>query len=807
MWRDLRHAAASLRRSPVFTISAVAALGLAIGANATIFGLIDGLWLRPPGVRDAGRLVWIFSATPEQRQGTWSYPEYEALRDGTSSFSGVIARGRRGTEMAAPDGTSELLLVDVVSPNFFTTLGVTARAGRLFAPQDGEQPVIVLGNTFWRRRFGADPSVVGRTVTLSRGRPVPVLIAGVLPETFRELEAGSDRDIWMPPQTWMRLENRTTFQQRADRWFEVLAVRAPGRSLGEAQADVTARAAQLALAYPDTNAGRGARVVSHFAQRLEDGGTSAAALLGLVLLVVIITCVNVANLLFARGAARARELAVRAALGATRTRLVRQLLVESGVLGACGALAGLTLALWFIRLIPSLLVAPPGFHAFTIFRADARVLAFTLVVTLLTTILFGIAPSWLAARADVAPLIKAGAPGAGGRRGDTRIGRALAVLQIAMSLTLLAAAGALAKSFIELRRADIGVSSPQVLTAWVPGGASAPSTMPQTRLALERLGALPGVIRAAVAIRAPLSLSGGGMSRPILFPDRPVAPGGAPPAVKFNAVSRQFFPTLGIRLVAGRLFDAPDEAGGEPVMIVNQEFAARFFPAGNALGARVRVGGAQDPERRIVGIVQNAAINSVTEPAEPYLYVPFWRGTYGEATFLLQTSTDAGSLANAVRDVLRGTDASLEPRRVVTMRAYIDYSGSGYRATATLALALGALGLVLTVLGVYGVIAYRTTRRAREIGIRMALGAARGDVLRLVVREGAVVAILGVALGLPAALAGNRALASMLFHVHAWDVRVFSGTAVLLFLSVCAAALIPAWRATRIQPSDSLRTT
>jgi predicted permease len=810
MWRDLRHAAASLWRSPLFTISAVAALGLAIGANATIFGLIDALWMRPPGVRDAGALVWIRATTAEERDGLWSWPEYEALRDGTASFSGVIARGRRGTTLTAADGTSDLLLVNVVSTNFFTTLGVSPLAGRLFAPGDEpaleQQPAIVLGYSFWRRQYGGDPAIVGRTVTLTRGSSgVPVTIAGVLPETFRELDAGADRDIWMPPQTWMRLENRQTFARLQDRWFDVLAVRAPSRPLGAAQADVQARVAQLASASPATNSGRGARVVSHFAHRLEDGGTNAFALLGLVLLVVVITCVNVANLLFARGASRARELALRAALGATRPRLVRELLVESSLLGAAGAAAGLMTALWLIRLIPLLLVEAPGFHSSVVFQADRRVLVFTLGLSLLTTILFGVAPSWLAANADVAPLIKGGGPGAGGRRVDGRIGRALAVAQIAISLVLLAAAAALARSFVEIGRADIGVASPRVLTAWATGGQAPVSRMPEARVALERLAALPGVSRVAIAIRAPLSLSGGGLTVPVLFPDRPLASGAAPPAVKFNAVSRDFFAVLGIRLLAGRVFGAADEVPGEPVAIVNQQFVDRFYQGRSPLGARIHIGSAGGADHEIIGVVQNAAINSIAEPPEPYLYLPYWRGSYGEGTFMLATASDAGALAPAVRELLR-TDRALEARRLVTMRQYIEYSGSSYRATAALAVGLGTLGLLLTVLGVYGVIAYRTARRTREIGIRMALGANPRDVLGLVLREGAGVAIAGVAIGVPAAMAGTRAIRAMLFRVAPWDASVLGGTAALLFLSVCAAAWLPARRATRVQPSQSLRT-
>jgi predicted permease len=812
MWRDLRHAAAGLWRSPGFTLTAVAALGLAIGANATIFSLVDGLWFRPPGVRDPGRLVWIYSTDGDNQEGSWSYPEYEALRDGTHSFSAVLARGRRGTTMAGSDGTSELLLVNVVTTNFFQALGIEPAAGRLFVPGDEalleREPAIVLGHSFWRRRFGGDTSVVGRTVQLSRGSGLSVVIAGVLPETFRELDADEDRDIWMPPQTWMRLENRETFARRTDRWFEIVAVRAAGtRSARDAQPELDALARQLALAYPETNTGRGVRVISHLQRQVENGGTNALALLGLVLLVVVITCVNVANLLFARGVARARELAVRAALGATHRRLIRELLAECLILGAAGALAGLTLALWLIRVIPSLLTAPPGFRSFTVFQADARVLLFTLVITLVTTILFGVSPSWLSARADVSALIKSGGPAAGGPRMDGRIGRLLAIGQVAVSLVLLAAAAALTRSFVEIRRADIGVGSPNVLTAWSSGGDLAASRMPETRVALDRLAALPGVTRTAVAFRAPLSLSGGGLATPVQFPDRVLAAGEAPPSVKFNAVSREYFAVLGLRLVEGRLFDvADDEADGEPVVIVNQAFAARYFAGRDALNERIHVGSAAGPAHRVIGIVRNAAINSVTEPAEPYLYLPYWRAEYGEATFLLQASSDAAPLVPVVRATLRQVHPALEPRRLVTMREYIDFSGSTYRATAALATVLGAVGFVLTLLGIYGVVAYRTARRAREIGIRMAIGARRLDVLRLIVGEGALVALVGVALGIPAAIAGTRQIASMLFRVNPADGWILGVSAGLLFVSVCAAALLPAWRATHIEPSDALRT-
>src|SRR5579872_2404254 len=564
MWRDLKYAWTGLWHSPVFFASAVAALGLAIGANATIFWLVDGLWFRPPDVRDAGRLTWIFPTTPQQARGVWSYPEYELLRDRSSSFDGVVARGRRGATLASPNGAQQLVLVNVVSPNFFSALGITAALGRTFEPGDmaalDAQPAVMLGFAFWRSQFGSDPSIVGRTINLMRDRPIPMVVMGVLPEGFRDLDAAADRDVWMPPPSWAYLENRETFSRRGERWFDVLAIRRPGVSTARAQADASMLASQMALAFPDTNAGRGAFVQSHFAHRAEDGGVNAIVLLGLVLLVVLITCVNVANLLLARAAARTREMAVRAAIGASRVRLLRQLATESVLLGALGATVGLTIALWMIRVIPVLLVAPPGFRRFAIFQADSRVVLFTLAVTMVTTMLFGAVPSWLAARTDIVSLLK-GVPGAARTKlGDRVVGRALAIAQIAVSLVLLSSASVLVRSFDALRRADIGIGNREILSAWSPAGTGTPSEMPSAKVALDRLASLPGVAHAAVAFRAPLSLSGSGFARPVFIDGARVDPAAPPPSVKLNGVSRDYFATLGTRLIAGHVFSALDES-------------------------------------------------------------------------------------------------------------------------------------------------------------------------------------------------------------------------------------------------------
>jgi putative ABC transport system permease protein len=801
MWRDFRLAARSLSRSPTFTLAATLALGLAIGANATIFSIADGLWFRPPGVRAPGELVRIFSVTGETRDGLWSFPEYLTLRDSTSTLEGVVAIGRRGAIVPAADGPAELVLANVVSLNFFTTLGVVPAAGRLFSPDDEDALAasagLVLGQAYWTRRFGADPDVVGTTIRLGDASPVPVVILGVLPPGFRELDAAADRDLWLPPATWVRLSARAEFERRGDRWFEIVARRRSGASVAAATAEVSALTENMATAHPDTNRGRHARVISDFDYRREAGGANAAALIGLVLLVVALTCVNVANLLLARAAGRRRELALRKAIGANRRQLARQLMAESLLIGAAGAAAGVLIGMWLVRLLPFLIVDPPGLRSLTVFQVDGRIVAVTLAVALATTLLFGLTPSWVAARSDVSDLLK---HTAAGRTRGSQVGGAFVIAQVAISLVLLSAAAVLARSFLATGRADLGFARKPVLTAW--STADVPAAV--LRDAVRRLTALPGVARVAVALRAPLSLSGGGRAQDVTVAGAR-APAGESASVKYGAVSANYFETMGIGLVKGRTFSDEEEAGGEPVVIVNSVFVNRFLSDRDPIGALVRIGGAKGAEHRVIAVAPVTVVNRIGEPPEPYFYLPYWRERHGEVTFLIETGGNPAALAPPVRAALIGLEPSLDPRRLLALEQYLDYSAGSYRAMAALASALALVGLILTAVGVYGVMAYRTARRVREFAIRIALGAVRGQVFRMVMREGARVGLVGAAIGVPAALVTTWLLQSMLFGVGPWDGRAFAGAALALFAAIAVATFVPAWRATRDTPATALR--
>jgi putative ABC transport system permease protein len=802
MWRDMRNAVRALGHAPSFTISAVLALALAVGANGAIFGLVDALWLRPPGIRDPATLVRVFATTSTDSEGAWSWREFEDIAAKVDAFEQVAVRGRRGAVLTADDGSHELLLVNVVSANFFEMAGIRPLLGRLYQPADASHAVgesgVVLGHGFWMSRFGGDPSIIGRRLTLGRrvGQSVPVL--GVLPPDFRELDASADRDLWLSPQLWEQLSGgRSEFERRDSRWFDVFARRRAGVDVEQAQAQMAGLAAAFGREYPEAAAGRGARVVSDLDFRLERAGVAATAMLGLVLLVVLITCVNVANLLLARAAARAKELAVRVALGASRWRLVRQLTVESVVLGILGAFGGLIVASWFIRLLPALMTTPPGMRPFVVFQTDARVLVFTVSVTLVTTVLFGLAPALIAARADAITVIKA-STGAARQRNVMR--RALVGGQVAISLVMLCLAAALAQSYREVQRGDLGFARRPLLTLW----ATAEAGPVRSGEAVRQLGALPGVEGVAVALRAPLSLSGGGFARSVQIDGYAPPAGEAAARVKFNAVSANYFDVFGTRIVRGRAFSRDEEQRGEATVVVNEQFVREFLATRDPLGLVIRIDG--EPHR-ILGVAQDGVVNAIGEDPQAYMYLPFARGGYAETTFVLATGgSDPALLATTARDVLRRIHTELEPRRIVTMTQYVEYASSLHRTTAALALMLGVTGLMLTTLGVYGVVAYRTSARMKELGIRMALGAMRGQVIRLVLRDGLTLAAAGVVAGAPLALMATRLTASMLVGITPWHPVALAAATAVLVLAVLGATLVPARRAMRVEPAAALRT-
>ena len=707
-----------------------------------------------------------------------------------------MVRGSRGALVEDPSGTPALALVNVVSDDFFDVLGARAAHGRLFTSPESAA-VVVLGHQYWQARFGSDPGVIGRTLRLGAKGQVTVTVQGVLDASFRDLEAAGDRDIWMPQATWVQLAGREEFEDRRARWLEIFAVRHAGASVRETTAEIVQAAGSLDQAYPEKTGPRRTRVVSEWVYRFETGGANAIALLALVGVVVVITCVNVALLQIARVTARKRDIGVRVALGANRRRLLAPLLTEAALLGAAGAAVGLLLGAALVRAIPAVLTPPPGWRDFLLVTLDRRVVAGTLGVAVVTTLLFTLGPAWVTMRSDFVGLIKGGSTGTH-RRSH---GHWLVVTQVACAFVLLAAAGVLTRSLWASEGGDFGITHRPVLTVW----ASTDLSRATGDEALARLKALPGVEDVAVAIRAPLSLSGGGRARPVWIPR---TPGGAAedlPVIKCNAVSANYFALMGTRIVSGRVFTEAESRGGEPVVIVSEAFANKFLPGRDAIGALIHPGGADGQAHRIVGVAQDAAVTGIGEEAQPYFYESYWNTPAGEATFLITPRPGAVVPPTMVRAALIGVDPRLEPRRMVTMEQYRRYATRDYRAMAILAMSLGALGLMLSMIGVYGVMAYRTAQRTREWAIRAALGAVRRQLIQTVLTEGAGIAVMGIGLGLLGVLWTNRLLESLLVGVRTWDPASLVAASIGVVASIFLATWLPARRAAKVDPNVALR--
>jgi macrolide transport system ATP-binding/permease protein len=801
---DVRYGLRSLRKSPAFTLAAVLSLAAGIGLNTGIFSLIDGLWLHPMAVRDGSSIVRLFTSEPGDSYGLFSWPEYREVSSQAQSFDGVVAIGGRGVRVAKADGGFELLTLNVVSESFFRVLGVRAAAGCVFGPEDAqaltERPVVVLGNSFWRKRYGADPAVVGRQIRLERASGGGVFtVLGVLPADFEGIDPNSSRDLWVPPQTFTALGRGRDFDVRGFRWSRVLGRLRSGVAAPSAAAETAAIAARLGAVWPETNRARGIRVVSDLSFRLERAGTAALGLFGIVALVVAMSVVNVANLLVARSAARAREFSIRIAIGAGRSRVVRQMLTESALIGVLGLAAGLALGYGVIRYLPYALTTPPGYGGVNHFSLDGRVLAFSALVTVLTTLVIGIVPALRVASADPGGWLHQRDGSSGRGRLDAR--HWLIATQLAMSLVLVSLCAVAAASFLRTRTADLGLARRDLLVAW-----SGDSSIPSARAAAGRLRSLPGVDAVTVAIRAPLSVDETGTADPVRFPGRQEDGRSAPLEIKFNAVDTNFFRVMGTPVLRGREFSDADQAGGPLVLLISETFAARYYAGRDPIGETISIGAAPGAPYRIVGVVRDVPFNSIGQVPEPYMYLPYWRRNYGEATFLVHAPGVAAGMGESVRRTLLAVDRRLDPFTISTQSELIRYSALDYELTAELVSVLSAVGLVLTAVGLYGVVAWTVTRRTREIGVRMAIGASRSGAVMLVLRQTAAFGVVGCAAGIPLAWLAARFAASKLYGAGAWDLPMLVAAMVLFGGVVTIASVLPALRAAAINPVRALRT-
>ncbi|HEX5707825.1 MAG TPA: ABC transporter permease [Pyrinomonadaceae bacterium] len=798
--QDVRYGARMLWRQPGFTLVAVLTLALGIGANTAIFSVINAVLLRPLPYADPDRVVSVKKIKRTGIPGITGL-EYLEWRE-TQSFEAVAAHTYNNFNLTG-DGEPERLPVAQVTANLFPLLGVQPLAGRAFLPEEdapGRNQVVIVSRGFWQRRYGGDPSLVGKTITLNE---TPYTVVGVMPESFR---FPGGYDLWMP----LALNEAVEREGKRMSLIEVVARLRPGVRLEQARAELEATGARVAETREE-GAATSLDVVPLHQQLVSGLRTMLLLLFGTVGLVLLIACANVANLLLARTAAREKEMAIRAAVGAARWRIVRQLLTESALLALAGGALGGLLSMWCIAPVVSLIPesVAGSIQGVSEIGADARMFAFTFGVSLLTALVFGLAPALQASKPDLNESLKEGGKQARGWRGG-RLRSAFVVFELALTLVLLVGAGLLVRSFDRLLRVEPGFKSEGVLTMRID--------LPRSRYRqsaqmlgfyeqlLERVGALPGVASAGIVNHRPFQGHGmvaffdlEGVPRLDRETERPIPAG---------VVSPAYFHTLSIPVAEGRAFNDGDTKEAMQVAVVNAAFARRFYPNESAVGKRISFDCKEERElcRTIVGVVGDVRQEELTTEPTPEIYVPHAQGMMGGMTLMVRVSGgDPLALAGAVRAQVSAVDKDQPVSQVKTLGQYVSEATARSRSLTLLLVMLAGIALVLAVVGVYGVVSYTVAQRTHEIGVRMALGAQGGDVLRLVFGQGLRLVLLGVAAGLLSAFWLTRMMESLLFGVSATDPVTFAGIALLLGAAALLACLIPARRATKVDPMVALR--
>ena len=806
--QDVRYALRTLRRNPGFAASTVLTLTVAVGAVTATFSVVDAVLLRPPPFPEPDRLVTLWQTDPENgdRPTEPAPADFLDWREQAASFERVAALEPWSADLTGAD-RPEVLYGWKVTEGFFETLGTVPARGRTFRPDDHrpDTGVVVLTDGLWRRRFDSDPGVIGRVLTLD-GQPHTV--AGVLAPDFELRLEGrrGDRDFFLPK----AVAERETFI-RGGGWWKVVGRVRPGVTLAEAQAEMDALAARLAADHPRTNAGVGARLVPLQARQVEGVRRVLLLLWGAVVFVLLIACVNVANLMLARHARREPEFAVRAAVGGGPGRLLRQLLTESAVIAALGAAGGLAAAAWALDLLVALM--PADMPRLAQIGVNGRVLGLTAGLVVVTALGFGCAPAVRILRSDVDGAVARGGSRAGGARSGQRLRRTLAAAEVALALVLLVGAGLLLQSFVRLVNVDLGFAPRNTATLQVfHYGADRVEAAPNFfRETLEGIRALPGVAAAGAVSSFPLGLADLTVESPLAFHDRPTPPPGEEPSAAVSVATPDYFETMRIPLRAGRWFDERDDARRAAVVVVNEALARRHWPDADPLGRRVTVraeglGFTGAFEAEIVGVVGAVRPGGFDSPARPELFIPHAQAPSGGMTYVVRTVGDPAASVPAVQNVVWAAAPDLTFYSVATVEDLLSDTLATRRFTTTVLGLFGLAALALAGLGIYGVIAVATARRTREIGLRLALGAERRDVVWLVVRGAVGLAGAGVAAGLLAALLLARTLTSLLFEVAPFDVATFAAVSLLLLATAAAAAWSPARRASRVDPLVALRT-
>ncbi len=812
LFQDLRVSLRRLRKAPGFTLIAVLSLALGIGANSAIFSLVNTALLRPLPVERPQELVSL-NITSEKGDSEFpviSYPNYKDLRDRNNTLAGLILY-RMAPVSLSHNGVNERVWSYIASGNYFEVLGVRAAVGRIFTPDDdrakGAHPVAVITHDCWQKRFGGDPKIVGKSI-LVNGNSFTVI--GVTARGFRGSEIGYRTEMWFPAMMQEQIEPGNDWLENRDSYNSFVQGRLkPGVTMAQAEANLKSLAADLAREYPKENEGRTIKLspAGLFGSFMRGPVTGfAAVLMGIVGLVLLLACINLANLLLARATERRKEIAIRLAVGATRARLVRQLLTESVALALMGGAIGLVLAYWLVDAIMTL-KPPMDIPLSTELHIDHRVLLFTMLASLVTGLLFGLLPALQSTRPDLVPALKDEVPVGGYRRSLLRNG--MVVVQVTLSLVLLVCAGLVLRG---LQRAQLlnpgfipqnAIEMSFDLSLQGYDGARAKEFKRQL---LDRVRALPGVQHAGLSYFVPLSMNINQNS--IYIEGQPQERGGNAPTSMTSSATPGFLQAMGVRLLEGRDIAETDDDTRPRVAVVNETFARRFWPGQSAIGRRFSYDSDQGPQRQwieIVGVIQNGKYFSLSEDPTLMVYTNLRQTSGSFLSMVVRTSGDPKSAIAAIRREFQQLDANLPVYNVKTMVEHMNLPLFPARVAAVLLGSFGLLAMLLAAIGLFGVMSYAVGQRTREIGIRMALGARPAEVFRLVVGQGLLLTAIGVAIGLGLAAVGTRLLSGLLYGVNALDPVTFSVVTLLLAAAAFLACYFPARRAMKVNPIVALR--
>jgi predicted permease len=817
LFADLRYACRTILHSPGFAIIAILSIALGVGLNAAIFSYVDSMLLRPLPVPDAGRIVAVASTAPDVRMGAMSYPDYKDLRDQTKSLSALTCY--RLTPMGvstSPTEVAEMNLGIIASGNFFSGLGIDIPLGRGFRAEEDMTPgrdlVVVISHSLWQRKLASDPNVAGRKLRINGAE---FTVIGVAPEGFSGPEAYLMPDLYVPANSYPQAipNSQPDFlSRRGDRGFTLLGRRKAGVSQAQAQAELSILAQRLAAQYPEINRNRGVVVLTYRQFRFENDsvdGILALMLMAITSLVLVIACANVANLILGRGAARAKEIAIRMAIGGSRWQLVRQLLIESLLLAIAGGAAGMGVA-WAAQQFFLSIPLPADFPISLGMRMDARMLLFSLAVTIVTALVFGLLPALRSTRGDLSNAIKSGDQGPGKMgfwRGRLTGRNLLVTAQLTFSVVLLILSAFFVRGFAAARKMDPGFrvdhtlffSIDTSLVRYTPA-----KTRDFFRKLEDRLRDQPGVKGVAISYTIPFNAQQS--NRRVITEGFQAKAGEQFPSAWTNTVDEHFFPLMETKMASGRAFDSRDTAASPPVVMVNEELATRMWAGRDAIGQRLRLERADAPEAHVIGVVKTTRYSYWAEPPQMAVWVPASQDDQSHMMVEVRTADDPAAMAQIARAQVRALDPDMPIVRMSTMAAYYeDRFMLGPRILVQMVTGTGMVGLLLAVIGLYGVVAYAVSRRTREIGIRMAVGARPGDMVRMVLGQGLTFTAVGVVVGIILAMPAGTFLKTFAVGASVQDPEILLSVTGILTAVMIAACWIPARRASRIDPTRALR--